>query len=122
MANELHSDSGESEDETCPAQDFVDTVKRMHEEEILLSWIKMSGDPSKNPLLSYVENGMICRVELAAFCEDCPQFYKDMIAAGKKHGSFIFLSNFVHQHYPEDIYDTPALLTSHRHYAQYLVD
>ena len=121
MANELHSDSGESEDETTPAEDFKNAVYRMHEEDILLSWVKTSADPTKNPLLTYIENGMIKRVELSSFCEECPRFYQDMIAAGKKHGCYTFLCNFVQQHYPEDIYDTPALFTSQLQYLQIAV-
>ena len=118
MAREISPEDDESEDELSPANNFVEAVQRMHDEGFLEGWIKMSYDPSKNPLLKHIENGMVKRVELTTYYEEFPEFFNDIMKASKKHGCFIFLSNFVHNNYPEEIYDTPALLTSQLQYLQ----
>ena len=118
MARELHSDSGESEDELNPNEDFVRHVQSMHNDGNLKGWLEMSHDPSKNPLLRVLKNGVVQAEDMTTLLEEYPAFNKDMVRAAKKHGCYMFLHNFTHEHYPDELYDTPSLLTSQLHYLQ----
>ena len=101
----------------CPAEDFVQQVEQMHADGFLEGWVKMSHDPSIN-LLKYIEDGMVQRVDLIAYYEELPEFFDEVKKASKKHGCCIFPSDFVHKNYPDEIYDTPSLLTSQLQYLQ----
>ena len=119
----IHKEAGtegddeiESEDELDPDKTFTNTVNQMHDDGSLVGWVRMSHDPSKNPLLNVVTDGVVRCADVASFQEKFPEFWNDFGKAGKKHGCFMYLSNFVHENYPSEIYDEPSLLLSQLQY------
>ena len=109
-------DELESEDELDPDKEFVNTVNQMHDDGSLVDWLRMSHDASKNPLLYVVTDGVVRCADVDSFQENFPEFWNDFGRARKKHGCFMYLSNFVHTNYPCEIYDEPSLLLSQLQY------
>ena len=109
-------DDQDSEDEQEPDQKFTSTVNQMHGDGCLVDWLRMSHDASKNPLLNVVADGVVRCADVALFQENFPEFWNDFSKAGKKHGCFMYLSNFVHINYPSELYDEPSLLLSQLEY------
>ena len=120
IARELtrQESESESEDELEPDDKFVARVEEMHRDNVLGGWVKMSHDASINPLLTVVNNGQVTCADVTNFERDYPRFYQDWCDSGKKHGCFMFLSNFIHRNYPIELYDEPSLLLSQLQYLQ----
>lgn len=118
IAREIHSESEESEDELSPNESFVNQVRQMHEDGLLAGWLQMSHDPTKNPLLTCLKNGVVQAVELLTCMDEYPQFYQDMEKAGKMHGCYTFLCDFTQKHYQNELYDSPSLLVSQLQFLQ----
>ena len=120
MAKDIGSDE-ESEDENAPDADFVDHVERMHTEGDLISWVKTSQDPAKNPLLQLSRNGEIRPADVAALAEEFTEFFKDMQRVQKKHGCFTFLNNFLSENYSSYMHEEFSLRLSQIQYLQIVI-
>ena len=94
--------SDESEDPDSRDPEFVKTIQQFHRDGNLRDLVVQSYDTERNPLLSTTNNGVIRSVNVQLLQREFPEIFKRLIKVRKRHGSFVYLNNFLQNYYKDE--------------------